>query len=212
MKLTQVMDSVAKRMDFLRKNRGKEVTIRLSKPDCYLNSQLDNPYILPGWSDWYAQRTFKMTKYQCDFYATAKLYQELEGLDDAWASLRALFASLGINNPVKAVWQAIPFSFLLDWVAPVGKWLERAAVQPFYGTWRVYDITTSVRERYDVENRLDLISSSTGAKSSFVLEKVHVDRFLRMVGLPQTLGAIDFSQLTQQQQKLFLSLVLTKVL
>jgi len=215
-KLTTISDSVAKRMAFLLNSKGKEVTIRFSKPDCFVNDQLEREQeIAYQDSDW--RTAFKMTKYQCDFYVTAKLYQDLEGLDDTFASLRATIAALGINNPAKAVWNAIPFSFLLDWVGPFGKWLERASVQPFFGVWKVYDITTSVRERYDIEMFVEDRSSSTNPGTPLlvprtVLEKVSVDKYTRLVGLPQTLGALDFSQLTSQQQKLFLSLVLTKVL
>jgi len=209
--LTQLSDSVAKRMDFLRKTRGKEVTIRFQKLDCYIDGDLGVP-VLRGTNSNPWKTTFTRTKYQCDFVVTCKLFQELEGLDDAWADLRATIAALGINNPAKAVWNAIPFSFLVDWVAPFGKWLERAAVQPFYGVWKVYDITTSVRERSEVEVELSSTDQGYIAMADTLITRVSGDNYIRMVGLPQTLGAIDFSQLTSTQQKLFLSLVLTKVL
>lgn len=209
-KLTQLADTVAKRMAFLRASRGKVVTIRFSKPDCYINDALGADSVYVDSNDW--KRYFRLTKYQCDFNVTAKLYQNLDGLDDAWADLRATIATLGINNPLKAAWNAIPFSFLVDWVGPFGSFLERAAVQPFYGTWNVFDITTSVRERGTIENRR--VGKSTGSANAqdALVTRVNIDRYIRLVGLPQTLGAFDFSQLTQQQQKLFLSLVLTKVL
>lgn len=209
-KLTQVADGVAKRMAFLRKTRGKEVTVKFTKPDCYINSDLLAHNTIWENGDW--DEYHIMTKYQCDFNVTCKLYQDLEGLDDAWADLRATFAALGINNPAKAVWQALPFSFLVDWVAPFGKWLERAAIQPFKGTWNVYDITTSARERCEIEHRLTSKPGSSVSLSDTLMTRVSIDRYLRLIGLPQTLGAVDFSQLTQQQQKLFLSLVTSKVL
>lgn len=210
-KLTTVSDSAAKRLDFLRKTRKKEVTVRFNKVDCYVNPLLNVPQERGIQSDdW--KRTFTLTKYQCDFIVTCKLYQDLEGLDDAWAGLRATIATLGINNPVKAAWAAVPFSFLADWVAPIGKWLERAAVQPFYGVWKVYDITTSVRERSEAEFKLSARPGRSVSLPETLICRVKGDNYVRLVGLPQTLGAIDFSQLTSQQQKLFLSLVLTKVL
>lgn len=209
-KLTQLASKVAAKLDFLRKTRGKEVTIRFQKPDCFINDQLNVFVEKTGNAGW--KREFVLDKYQCDFIVTAKLYQNLEGLDDAWASLRATFAALGINNPIKAAWNAIPFSFLLDWIGPFGKWLERAAVQPFAGTWDVYEITTSVRERGEIEFYLTGRPTYPIYFPKTLMERVKVDRYIRLIGLPQTLGAIDFSQLTQQQQKLFLSLVLTKVL
>lgn len=209
-KLTQLADTVAKRMAFLRASRGKVVTIRFTKPDCYINDALGADSVFSESNDW--KRYFKLIKYQCDFNVTAKLYQNLDGLDDAWADLRATIATLGINNPLKAAWNAIPFSFLVDWIGPFGSFLERAAVQPFYGTWDVFDITTSVRERGTIECHRLAKPSGNVIGSDELVTRTNIDRYIRLVGLPQTLGAFDFTQLTQQQQKLFLSLVLTKVL
>jgi hypothetical protein len=210
-KIFNLYDTSARKLDFLRKTRGKEVVIRFSKPDCYINNLVGVEQLLGFQNDdW--KRPYKCNRYQCDFTVTAKLYQELEGLDDAWAGLRALIASAGINNPLKAVWNAIPFSFVVDWVAPFGQWLERAAVQPFYGVWKVYDITTSVRERGEVEVSVEPRPGRDYQFTKTLVTKVEIDKYTRLVGLPQTLSAFDFTQLNQQQQKLFLSLVLTKVL
>jgi hypothetical protein len=198
-------------MKFLLDSKGKEVTIRIRKENCYLHPLLNVAQSF-GTADGVWNRRFIMTKYQCDYHVTCKLYQDLEGLQDAYAGLRATIAALGINNPIKAVWNAVPFSFLVDWVAPFGTWLERAAVQPFYGVWKVYDITTSVRERYNIEMHVGPFSNGSLTLPGAKIQEVQVETYTRLVGLPQTLTGLDFSQLTPQQQKLFLSLVLTKVL
>lgn len=36
----------------------------------------------------------------------------------------AYFTALGMDNPLSYVWAALPFSFVIDWLAPVGPWLE----------------------------------------------------------------------------------------
>jgi hypothetical protein len=33
-------------------------------------------------------------------------------------------SQLGITNPALLVWELIPYSFVFDWIVPVGKWLE----------------------------------------------------------------------------------------
>jgi len=38
--------------------------------------------------------------------------------------LLASFASLGVTNPLEAIWEKIPYSFALDWALPVGNWLS----------------------------------------------------------------------------------------
>lgn len=43
------------------------------------------------------------------------------------AQLSAMLAStLGVNAPLQTVWDIIPFSFVVDWVLPIGKTLQRA--------------------------------------------------------------------------------------
>jgi hypothetical protein len=207
-KLINLGDSITKRLDFLRKTRGKEVTIRFSKPDAYAHPQLGQVILDNSLSsDW--QNRFVLDTYQCNFVATCKLYQNLEGLDDMWTGLRATFAALGVNNLGKVVWNAIPFSFLLDWVLPLGNWLDRYAVQPFQGQWDVYDCTTSVHEVGMIHY---YVWPKFKGNPPALMSKTKVERYLRLVGLPTTLTGVDFSQLTDNQQRLFLSLGLAKIL
>lgn len=204
---TQTVDRVAKKLNFLRQTRGKEVTLRYSIPDCNhnpLQGQIVHEITVgnPAWHmRWY------LSSYNCNYVATCKLKQNLQDLDDAWAGLRGTIADLGLNNPAKIVWNAIPFSFIVDYVAPFGKWLESAAVQPFSGQWDVYDVTRSVHEVGVVS--LEVTPPGNG---TFIMNQVTVDKYLRLAGLPVTLGSVDFSQLTENQQKLLLSLGLAQVL
>jgi hypothetical protein len=204
--LTKIGDSTAKRLGFLVKTKNKPTVIRFSKPDCYSHPDLgaivfsDNGYPI--------RKNYVLKTYTCDFTSSWVLLHNLNEINEAWASLKATFASLGINNPVKAAWNAIPFSFLLDWVGPFGKWLDRAAVQPFTGQWDISEVSSSVHEVYTIDFEvLDFIENTT-----YLAQTVKVDKYSRLDGLPFTLGAVDFSQLTDTQQKLALSIPLSKVL
>lgn len=33
-------------------------------------------------------------------------------------------ASLGMTNPLEVIWEAVPFSFMIDWAVPIGDWLS----------------------------------------------------------------------------------------
>lgn len=50
--------------------------------------------------------------------AKVAYYQKI---DDAHL---AAYTSLGCTNPALIVWELVPFSFVIDWVVPVGVWLE----------------------------------------------------------------------------------------
>lgn len=38
--------------------------------------------------------------------------------------LKSSLSSLGVTNPLSVAWELVPFSFVVDWFAPVGNWLE----------------------------------------------------------------------------------------
>jgi hypothetical protein len=47
--------------------------------------------------------------------------------------------AFGITNPLSVVWEVIPFSFVFDWFADVGSYLDNRALAPLLknnGTWR----------------------------------------------------------------------------
>jgi len=204
--LTEIGDSSSKRLDYLRKTKGKEVTVHFQKEDCYQHPQV-NTVVWSTGKQW--GRTFvKLKEYSCTFNSTWRLLHNLKELDDAFSGLRATYASLGLNNPIKAAWNSIPFSFMLDWVGPLGSWLDNAAVQPFTGQWDIYDCTSSVKE----EGTFDWYAHDDGLDTDVVVQTVRVRKYTRLDGLPFTLGAVDFSQLNDTQQKLALSIALSKVL
>lgn len=39
-------------------------------------------------------------------------------------NLLPVFSSLGLTNPLEVAWELVPYSFVLDWVVPIGNWLS----------------------------------------------------------------------------------------
>lgn len=64
-----------------------------------------------------------------------------------------IMAELGLNNPAGFIWERIPFSFVVDWVIPIGPWLAAAAF-PFalysHNVRYLYRRTASLTYRYDL--------------------------------------------------------------
>jgi len=206
--LSKIGESTANRLNYLRQIKGKEVTVRYDRKDCYVHPQLGQSLLSFGFGG--SQHHYMLRDYQCDFVSTWRLLQNLQELQDAWSGFKATCAALGLNNPVKAAWNAIPFSFMLDWIAPVGDWLEKAAVQPFTGQWDIYDVTSSVHEVAVIDLYSDI--TLAGQHTHDLMHTVVVDRYTRLPGLPFTLGAVDFSQLTDTQKQLAFAIPLSKVL
>jgi hypothetical protein len=49
---------------------------------------------------------------------TSRLVYKVQNMD------LAAFASLGLTNPLEIVWELLPYSFVLDWLVPVGRYLS----------------------------------------------------------------------------------------
>lgn len=231
-KITQVWDRVTKRLEFLLANRGKIVRQSFYNSSLWDENPhigttfYSNPHTAPFVTSYvnpegYPYETYmgqwdghpgtegfvslEMTSYKASFSASWYLLQELEGLDDAWAGLRALISGLGINNPAKIVWNAIPFSFIVDWMAPFGKALDSLAVQPFRGRWDVYDVVTSTKETIGL-NQVRNFSRGTGGGYTPIVNPIVVEKYERRVGLDLSLSDIDLTDLTRDQQTLLASL------
>jgi hypothetical protein len=218
-KIMQIGESVTKRLTYLRQTKGRKVPIKYFASDVWKNpdvgtyhlvkSPFDTPF--PGSTVYFGccgggGTSLQLKKYKANFVAHGSLFQDLRGLDDAWASWKVMWAQLGFNNPAKVIWNAIPFSFLLDWINPIGNWLDRFAGQPFEGDWQVYDVSHSVKETFTFE---ELITFNTMhyPGNPRLASSIEVTRYDRRVGLPLTFSDVDFDNITEQQQSLFLSLV-----
>lgn len=229
-KITQVYDRVAKRIDFLKRNRGMPVRQSfyngaLWDENPHVGTEINRnihsgPFYTEGYNpvppyDWYmgnqggtdhqyGYTSLKLIDYRASFSASWILVQDLVGLDDAWAQLRGLIAGTGFNNPAKIIWNAIPFSFIVDWMVPFGKALDLLAVQPFYGKWDVYDVCNSVKETAVIEQ--DRVYSGYQQGYEHNRNLITVQRYSRWLGLDLDVSSFDPTDLTKQQQSLLASL------
>lgn len=53
--------------------------------------------------------------------------------DDVSRDARLIIAGLGLNNPLSVAWELVPFSWLVDWVLPVGKLIDRVPLPRHLG-------------------------------------------------------------------------------
>jgi len=136
----KVSSGLDKRMGFLKKTKGKVTTIRHSKTTHLIPN--------PSWTSPWGNFDIKWTPESG--YAThvtgAYLYHELEGLDDARSYGKALAHRLGFNRFGSVLWDAIPFSFLIDYVSNVGDLAQAFDVKSaFNGAWNVTNAWSSTK-------------------------------------------------------------------
>jgi hypothetical protein len=217
LKLRSMIDSVPKRLDFLRRTRGKPTRVHFRVDDAWsdpgpLDEAVDLYYNKRYpydslFADSQITNFLRLSSYTSKFSSSCTIVQEIDGLDDAWTGIKAVYASLGLNNPLKIVWNAIPFSFMIDWVAPVGDMLDIAKANPFTGRWDVFDVTNSLQENMSFNDGTWYYPGNPGSTGPKVLKVDFVQRYNRWLGLKLTSDDVLFSSLTNHQQRLFGSLV-----
>lgn len=62
---------------------------------------------------------------KCTAYWTVEYRGVTTGLVTVDAPAVQAIAQYGINNPTAAIWEAIPFSFVVDWFVPIGDYLDK---------------------------------------------------------------------------------------
>lgn len=147
---------------------------------------------------------FRRLSGRVQFHVGAKLFQDLQGLSDSMATLKALSASGGFNSPARAVWNAIPYSFVVDWFFHVGKLLDSLTIQPFGGEYRVSDVG------YSLKSEANYYVSQVHERSAaytYPLGTVFVKSYIRRPGYPMTSLFLTNGSLTPMQQVLALAML-----
>ena len=199
-------DSVSKRIDHLLKTQGKTTNLSFDR-----DSELDTPYTF-GVSMYDGTLTnvgfrveFKRLSVNYHFHCGAKLFQDLSGLTDSLAQLKALGAAAGFNHPARIIWNAIPYSFIVDWFFHVGKLLDTLTVQPFGGTYDVKQVGWSM------ETETTFLATQIVPDGTYVdtsqLGTVTFKGYTRSLGFPATSVFLTNGSLTPMQLALSAALL-----
>ena len=156
---------------------------------------------------------FKRISARTHFHVGAGLYQDLTDLKDANAKLKALVAAGGFNHPARVIWNAIPYSFVVDWFFSVGKLLDTLSVQPFGGTYEVGKVgySVSTEATFQAYARLDEYPGfhldDAFLKGTALLGTISIKRYLRRPGFPAYSLMFSDGMLSTEQQVLALAML-----
>jgi hypothetical protein len=197
-KLSRISDIVADRLAWLRRTRGKRVRIGYFKKLEGSEFPSASQYPLTnGRTQW----TFN--SFRGEFRASGTLYHELQGLEGMEGTLRGMVAALGLNNPSAIVWERIPFSFVVDWLARTQHITNSFTVQPFAGVWNVTHVTHSIMQELSLTQwyteGVDFRHHEQGTLT--------VKRYQRGIGLPVSSAMFYGRELTPQQARLSAALI-----
>lgn len=130
---------IADRLKWMRENDGQPVKVRFTKelPTAAVCSSAIPYYSYISWHKGFS-------KSHCRFRAHARIRYNVRYLGDTEIKLRILAQSLGFTNPLKVVWDHIPFSFLVDKLYDIGNLIERFSM-PFVFQHHVEDMGWSIK-------------------------------------------------------------------
>lgn len=205
--LSSAIGSIQKRMEFLKRTYGKPTRLYRRENTVHtIEPWVVDDTVIRGFG-----MRFSLESYRADFIASCTLVQRLKHIDDFIGWLRAIVISLGLNNPVKAVWQTSRLSFVVDWFTDVSGHLDRlAAIQPA-DEWNVYDISSTVvwEARVRVTQVNEGLNGGTPDQET-ELGIFSCKRYERLVGLPVDLTVFTPSTCTPDQLVLLLAMAASK--
>lgn len=199
--LGSVYQSTLSRLEWLRATYGKTVRLGFYSDISYYGTiPSSSTYLLAPGGNAYNYILLKLIDYKGIFRANGYLTHYLKGLDEPIAEMKALAAALGLNNPLGVIWEAIPYSFVVDWFAHVSTLLNHLSIQPFEGEWKVDRVTNSVKDvhRYEVWQYSYVAQGFNTPKLLGVAEATRYNRYLSLPLTPSFINGLDKLDARQQ--------------
>jgi hypothetical protein len=154
------------------------------------------------------------------YHATVRYTYTLPEVESKLASIYAYLDVLGVRLDPSIVWNAIPFSFVIDWVVDVGSWLGQFARDNFPIDVQIQDMCHSYSWHLESEvfcyyvNDLNLNNNSsfTGQLNPGLMKVYFGTRkhYNRLLANPPAIQAIRLKEIKLKHAALSLSLLLTK--
>lgn len=136
---------------------------------------------------------------QVRYQATLAYSYSLPGLGPDDEHARRLFALdlYGIQWNPKIVWDAVPYSFLLDYVLKVGTWLEQFKLRNIEPNVVIWDFVESIK--YRATRQHWVIPFGNNANGSCWCGDMHQDVYIRRMKVPNVYTTLQTSGLTTRQ-------------
>jgi hypothetical protein len=140
-----IMFTVNDRLEHLKRTKGKAVKAGYSQvledfrgeEECGWSTNVPSPNNFANIQSLCTRRVRK-------FRAGARVRNNLDFLDEFQGQLRGYLGALGLTNPAKVVWNALPFSFIVDWFGDVSGFLSAFLTLQHAADWEVDRVSSSV--------------------------------------------------------------------
>jgi hypothetical protein len=150
------------------------------------------------------------------FHAEVEFNYNFSGYQTEHAQLLGMLDALGVNLNPRIIWNAIPWSFVIDWVAGVGQWLDQFKVQNLKPIINIRKYCWSITRSRDtflwkVPNKVVLPEGPIVGQllSPVMLPAVHESAYRRGVEMPGS-SSIQTSGLSSTEFSLGGALVVSR--
>lgn len=201
--LAKFMAKVPERLAWLRKNQGKPVKVSFTKDVSELYP--DRTHSHTGSDTVYHSRVVTTAKYR----AYALMVYDIAQLSDLELKARLAIRALGFDNPVGVVWEAIPYSFVVDWLLKVGDFLDALAPKMTL-PYKFLDIGWTLRVTESLDYWASIRRPRTAAPGKWAVGTWRRTTFLRSPGLPVDISSIQAGEPGLKQLALATALVVQK--
>lgn len=205
--LADTSKAVDKRLDFLIRNNGKTIPVYHDKETRTKNGG--------SWHFTPAPDIPDRDKLELDYtheetvslmVASGRLEINLDPLVLLRERWRSIFAAWGFNNLVADGWNAVPFTFVIDWVLPIGKWLDAFSANPYPGTFRAHSLCFSQKDSHHL-NMSHSWNLSHPSNRMVDVGSIEIVQYYRRRELPIVLEDLILDDLSNDEQALAYSLL-----
>jgi len=202
----QSLQSLQKNVDWLLDNNGEERKIRTSRkipvsPSYYPEDPL------PGAGNGQYTEFRVLNDGTNTISMTSAVSYDVGELGRAGATVAAVSRSLGLSNPLKVAWNAIPYSFVVDWFFDVDRLLDKCDLLGLYLQTKVVRTTFHWKVEGEAHFSARTYESPYGGNlcPEMSIGKVRGKFYRRWVGIPPGVDSL-FSGLSPEQQALLAAL------
>jgi hypothetical protein len=187
----------------LLENEGKRTIVRYGhrvESPVYANSSLalmghsigqnyiDRPSELIGTGNSYRTVTADL-----QFRAQMEYNYTLPGWQRHNAQLLGLLDSLGVQLNPQIIWNALPWSFVIDWVADVGQWLSQFSNANLKPVTMIHRFCWSLHGRRTISCSKDLMIGTPYARTGIPVSTIREEAYIRSPSRPDMVSALTGS-------------------
>lgn len=219
-KLTGFYTQIKNRIAFLRATRGKVFTVKFQDfiRDDYEDDQAGewlealSPYDV---AQMYLTPTTGGYSVVHRLVAILRVENRLEGLDELEAQMDAFAAGLGLNQPMKILWDATKLSFLVEWVVNLDNVFSAMATNPVASPFRGELVVLDQHWSCKTTCTREIVSWKPDPSDPYICKRTKYDEvvgstYIRRNGLPFGNFITPAGELSEMQKALIAALTVQR--